>query len=306
MEQTKAGIVIITYNRPDDMLDLARNIAALDAGSDVLSEVIIVNNRSTVSYEKLERFISEVPHIPFRYILADENLGVSRGRNFAIRACKADVMIFIDDDALFENKDAVKNIVSIFDQYHSDRPLGILSLKVLYESTHDFQVNAFPHKKFREKKDLHEFDTYYFTGCAHAIHRKVFEHAGLYPENFFYGMEEYDLGYRTLDEGFSIRYNDAAVVLHKESPLGRLQPKEKIRQMWVNKCRIAWKYLPKRYFYSTAFMWTFQYLLKTGFNIPGVFKGWRAISGIPEEEKRSPVSKECMEYLDRVDARLAY
>ena len=76
--------------------------------------------------------------------------------------------------------------------------------------------------------------------------------------------------------------------------------------MWVNKSRVAYRYLPKKYFYSTAFMWSLQYLKITGFNLNGFFKGWKEIFKIPETEKNTPVSNNTLEYLKAVKARLWY
>ena len=136
--------------------------------------------------------------------------------------------------------------------------------------------------------------------------RDVIEKLGYYPDDFFYGMEEYDLGYRVLDAGYSIVYSDKVVMLHKESPLGRKPKQEKLRMMWLNKSKVAYRYLPKKYFYSTAFMWGLQYLRITGFNLPGFFKGWKEVFSISSKEKRTPVSKETMSYMRKVNARLWY
>jgi GT2 family glycosyltransferase len=215
------SLVIITYNRPDDALDLARNISLLRRQDEWLEEVVLVNNKSTVSYEAVEDFIAVHPAVPFRYYIAPENLGVSGGRNFAIGLSRAPYLVFLDDDALFRDEYALEPIVSIFegkDSRDTDRPVGIAAFKVYYYSTGQMQKNAFPHKRFDERKDWPHFDTAYFSGCAHAIRRTVFEEVGLYPENFFYGMEEYDLSYRALDAGYAIRYDDRVVIQHKESP----------------------------------------------------------------------------------------
>jgi len=304
------SFVIITYNRPDDMLALAENISGLGGLSEWVEEVIIVNNRSSLSYQVVEDFISAHSTIPFRYVVAPENLGVSRGRNYAVRLSSAPILVFLDDDALIRNGDALQAVVDIFrpDQPASpdDRPIGIAAFKVYYYATLQLQKNAFPHKRFAERKDWPHFDTAYFSGCAHAIRRSVFDEAGFYPENFFYGMEEYDLSYRALDKGYSICYDDRVIILHKESPAGRLAPREKLRGMWVNKSKVAWKYLPQRYFFSTAFLWSLEYLKKSGWHIAGFIRGWREIARIPGTEKRTPVGAAAMAYLRRVKARLTY
>lgn len=296
------SVVIITYNRPDDMLDLAINISRLKAAPELLEEVLVVNNKSTVSYKAVEEFIGADTSIPFRYVESPKNLGVAGGRNYAVRLSRAPILIFIDDDALFRNDDALPAITAIF----SDQAIGIAAFKIFYLSTGDLQQNAFPHKRFAERKDWPRFDTAYFSGCAHAIRRTVFEEVGYYPENFFYGMEEYDLSYRALDKGFTICYDDRVTIWHKESPQGRLPPREKVRGMWINKSRVAWKYLPGRYFMSTAFLWSLEYLKKSGWDIAGFLKGWRDVATIPSGEKKARIGPGTLAYLRRVKARLTY
>jgi hypothetical protein len=109
----------------------------------------------------------------------------------------------------------------------------------------------------------------------------VFEKSGYYPDNFFYGMEEYDLSYRALSNGYRIVYDDKLLVLHKESPLGRQTPADKLRGMWVNKSIVTWKYLPTVYFYTTSILWSLQYLKKTGFDFSGWIRGWKEVFRIP-------------------------
>lgn len=299
------SFVIITYNRPDDALELARNISGLEGLDELVEEVVIVNNQSSVSYEPVEAFIAAHPEVPFQYVTAPENLGVSRGRNYGISLSRAPILLFLDDDALLRDKDALRHVLPLFAE-EGDCPVGIAAFKIYYASTGEIQVNAFPHKRFTERKEWPHFETAYFSGAAHAIRRQVFDKVGVYPENFFYGMEEYDLSYRALDAGFSIRYDDRVVILHKESPAGRLTPKDKLRGMWVNKSKVAWKYLPLPYFVTTALLWSLEYLQKSGGHMGGFFKGWRQIAGIPGTEKRAPVGKAALAYLRRVKARLWY
>ena len=297
------SFVVITYNRPDDMLALVQNISRLEGFPDWVEEVIIVNNQSTVSYQPVTEFIASHPGLPIRYQLAPENLGVSRGRNYAVRLSHSPILVFLDDDALIRNDDALPAIAAIFDEQPA---VGIAAFKVYYYSTGEMQVNAFPHKRFAERKDWPHFDAAYFSGCAHAIRRTVFDEAGYYPEDFFYGMEEYDLSYRALDKGYTIRYDDRVRIWHKESPEGRLPPREKLRGMWVNKSKVAWKYLPGRYFLSTAFLWSMEYLKKSGWYTGGFVQGWKEVFRIPRTEKKTPVGPAALSYLRRVKARLTY
>jgi GT2 family glycosyltransferase len=301
------SFVIITYNRPGDALELLRNITTLNNAAELLEDVIIVNNASTESYDAVKQFIAANTQINFRFIDAPANLGVAKGRNLAIGYAKAPILILLDDDAELGNKDALENIVRLFASHtNEERPLGIISFKVLYFSTRAMQVNALPHKRFNEYKDKSFFYTYFFAGGAHAIKREVLEKVGNYPEDFFYGMEEYDLSYRILDNGYSIAYSDSIIMLHKESPLGRKPKKEKLLMMWLNKSKVAWRYLPRKYFISTAFMWSLEYLKQTGWHIGGFIRGWSKVFSIPRREKRMPVHQQTLHYLAKTKARLWY
>ncbi len=300
------SFIIITYNRPGDALELLKNISGLDKAVELLEEVIILNNNSADDYTTVKDFIKAAPAIPFKYFDAPENLGVAKGRNYALKRSSAPIAILLDDDAVLENKDCLVNLVKEFETQNTERPKAIVSFKVLYYSTHEMQKNALPHKHYDEYKNKSFFETYYYAGGAHAVKKEVIEKIGFYPENFFYGMEEYDFSYRILEAGYAIVYSDAVVMLHKESPLGRKPKKEKLRMMWVNKSVVAYRYLPKKYYYSTAFLWSLFFLKNTNFDLNGFIKGWKDILKIPSTEKRNPISTSTLNYLKKVKARLWY
>ncbi len=301
------SFIIITYNRPADTLELLQNISTLNRASELLQDVILVNNASTENYDAVKNYVAENTAIPFQYIDASSNLGVTKGRNFALQFAKGNICIFLDDDAIMGNADALENVVSSFtDKGMDNREVAIVSFKVLYYDTKDFQKNGLPHKQFEQYKDKQTFYTYYFAGGAHAIKRNLLAEAGNLPEDFFYGMEEYDLSYRLLDKGYCIKYDASIIMLHKESPLGRKPKADKLRMMWVNKCKVAYRYLPKKYFYSTAIMWSIQFLKETSFNVARFIKGWKEVFAIASTEKRTPISKAALQYLKDVVARLWY
>jgi GT2 family glycosyltransferase len=299
------SFIIITYNRPKDALELLQNISKLHWANELLQDVIVVNNASTEDYTAVKNFKDS--NLPIVYIDAPENLGVTKGRNFALQYSKGDIVIFLDDDAVLQNEEALVNVLKAFEKPGlGNRPIGIVSFKVLYYDSLEMQKNGLPHKQFEAFKDKSEFFTYFFAGGAHAIKRKILDDVGHLPAEFFYGMEEYDLSYRILDNGYCIKYDSSIVMLHKESPLGRKPKSDKQRMMWVNKSKVAYRYLPKTYFYSTAVMWSLEYLLKTGFDMKGWFTGWKHVFDIPKKEQRSRLKDSTLTYLKKVEARLWY
>ena len=307
MSATKISFVIITYNRADDCLELLENISQLLYVQEMVEDIVVLNNCSSQSYKSVENFVKKNDHIPFKYINASSNLGVALGRNFAAELAEGDIMVFVDDDIVIRDKDILLKIVASFSPHTSaTREIGVSCFKVLYHSNGQMQQTAFPHKDFNKYKNSSSLITYYYVGCAHAFKKNVWKIAGNYPGNFFYGMEEYDLGFRVLNAGYAIQYDASVVMLHKESPLGRKTKAESLKMFWINKSKVAWKYLPKQYFYSTALLWSMEYLMKSRFNLAHFFPAVMQIIRIPFSEKRTPLSKATLQYLKQVNARLWY
>jgi GT2 family glycosyltransferase len=302
-EQSLLAIIIITYNRPADLLDLLRSIST-QQHLNLLKEIVVVNNCSTISYEAVTEYLKENPTLPIQYKMAPANLGVAKGRNYAIQFASAPLLFLIDDDAVFADDQALKNICSSFRQQQP--AIGIVSFLVKYYSNSQIQQNVFPHKQFSKHKDLPRFPTSYFVGCAHAVQANALKSCGGYPTDFFYGMEEYDLSYRLLDAGYSIWYESSVVVLHKESPQGRRPRLEVLQHMWVNKSIVAWRYLPLLYFLSTSALWNFHYLYKSKCHLPGWWQGLKMVCCIPKKQTRKPISRQTLNYLRQVKARLWY
>src|SRR4029079_6484159 len=130
------------------MLELLQNISSLDNAVDLLEEVIVVNNASTDDYTTVKSFIHSTTTLPYKYFDAPENLGVAKGRNYALDKGKAPIIIMLDDDAVLQNKDCLVNLVKEFEINNTEKPKAIVSFKVLYYDNLQMQENALPHKKF--------------------------------------------------------------------------------------------------------------------------------------------------------------
>jgi len=238
---------------------------------------------------------------------SEENLGVARGRNFLIEKAKFPLLLVLDDDVVFAEKNAIEQVSALFEkEQYVKNNTAVITLNIFYFDTKERQKEALPHKNYEKYKNKVWFLTYYFTGAAHLMRRELFEKTGLYPGDFFYGMEEYDLSYRIINAGYSLAFDSDVKVLHKESPKGRLANKEKLKMMWFNKSKVAFRYLPKKYFYSTSFLWSLFYLKKTGFDLKGFFENWKKIKEIPATVPAKKIDEKSLEYLKKVKARLWY
>lgn len=301
------SIIIITYNRPEDTLALLESIKAQANCCQYVGEILLLNNASTVSYSIIESFIDQNQDIPIKYTAHSKNLGVAGGRNFLIKKAQFPLLLVLDDDVIFESSDAFEKISSLFSKpQFLENNTAVITLNIFYFDTKERQRNALPHKYYEEFKDKDWFLTYYFTGAAHLMKKELFSKTGFYPEDFFYGMEEYDLSYRIIDAGYSLGYDNSVTIFHKESPGGRVPNKEKLAMMWYNKCVVAWRYLPGKYYYSTALMWLFEYLKQTKYNAPAALKNLIKITSIPKTTKTHKIAPKALDYLKKTKARLWY
>ncbi len=194
-----------------------------------------------------------------------------------------------------------------FDEPFLKKPTRALLHSVSFiTKTNKCRSLAFPHKKYEQYASQTRFLTAYFAGGAHIIRREVFDKIGLYPTDFHYGMEEYELSYRMLNAGYTIGYDSSVTVAHKESPLGRPPGYKKLQMQWINKSKVAYRYLPFKYFVTTALAWSVQYLKLSKGHFGTFFASWLQIIKIPFTEKRTTVSKATLAYLHKVQARLKY
>ncbi len=301
------SILIITYNRAGDLLDLLINLGKQTGNNTVLEEVLVLNNCSTDAYTTVTDYIAAHPEQKIQYIMSPDNSGVARGRNTLMQMAKGDLMFILDDDALLTKPDDLEQLSALFDlPFFKENNTGIITPRVIYFDTKEVQLTAFPHKKYDKYKDNAQFLTGYYIGCAHIMKREIIDITGVYPTDFHYGMEEYDLGYRVLDAGYTIGFDNRVTVEHKESPLGRQPNYKKLQMQWVNKSKVAWRYLPVKDFVTTALSWGVQYLRLIKGNMGTFFVAIAQVMAIPFTEKRTAISKQALAYLKRVEARLKY
>jgi GT2 family glycosyltransferase len=301
------SVLVVTFNRPLDLLDLLKSIASQEGAAEVLEEVLVLDNGTSADYRECWDFVGRHPELPIRVLRSDENIGAAAGKNVLVREARCDALLFLDDDVVFSTPRDLVSLASVLEKdFFHDAKAGIVQVRVVYHDTKEPQRSAYPHKRREPTAEDTEFLTSFFAGGATLMRKEALDRAGLYPEGSIYAMEEYDLGYRMIDAGFSIGYDPSVTIEHKESKGGRVPNDAKLRLQWVNKSTIAWRYLPFRYFVTTALMWSLEYVRRVRGHPAGYWRAWRDVTRIPFVERRSPIGPEALAYLRRVEARLWY
>ena len=95
--QPAVSVVISTFNRASSLLSTLRSLAGQVVDPDLSYEIIVVDNKSTDDTAAVvQQFVREQPE-RFRYVY-EPRQGVSHGRNAGIRAARAPIVAFTDDD----------------------------------------------------------------------------------------------------------------------------------------------------------------------------------------------------------------
>lgn len=303
----RLSLLVVTFNRPDELLDLLESVARQESACDVLAEILVLDNGTTADYSSTWSFIRSHEELKIKVLRSDENIGAAAGKNMLLTLARGDVLLVVDDDVVFSQTRDLASLATVFEDEAFRRDnVGLVQPRIVHHETRELQRSAFPHKRRRPDADAAPFLTSFFAGAAHVIKKEAIQRAGLYPDDFFIYMEEYDLGYRIIESGYAIGYDPRVTVGHKEAIHGRLADHQKLRRQWVNKTRVAWRYLPWRFFLTTGVLWSFEYLRRVRGHPEDYFRGWLDILRIPFTEKRSPLGQASLAYLKRVDARLWY
>lgn len=290
----KTSVIIVCYNRKKESRGC---IFSILEQTRITGEIIVVDNNSTDGTGRI--FDSGITSSLLKYFRLEKNRGVSGGRNYGIERATGDILIFLDDDALLEPEDALEKIIKKFE---NDKAIGILAFKVVNYYTKTIQREEFPHVDKSLDPDK-EFETTYFIGAGHAIKKDVFNQCGLYPEDYFYGLEELDLSFRAIDKGYKIIYFPEVVVWHKKSPLGRISDKKKWGYLFRNRLAISYKYLRNRHLFVLSFIWFFK-ILRESFSITLPFKGLTTFFAYKKKLVKEPVKEETLKKIRKLKGRI--
>lgn len=279
----KITIIIPNYNRRDDILENLKSVYQQEFKD---FEVIVIDDFS--SDDSVKKIKEKFPKT--KVFSLKKNVGPAVARNYGIKKAKGNIIVGIDSDEVFKNKNCLKEIQSKFDK---DKKESILAFRTLdYFKKDEDLKSCWWHPRPIEKYADKEFYTDYFGAGIVAFRKVVFEKAGLYPEELFIGGEENDLLLRILDAGFDILYYPKAQILHKEHDRSTRYAYYKRRnQLWI-----AIKYFPfwKGFFYITPRIIKSLFTSIGEGNLKEYLKGlYDGIKGIPQELKlRKPLKKE--------------
>ncbi|MFN8377850.1 MAG: glycosyltransferase [Anaerolineae bacterium] len=299
MSAPTVSIIVITYQRGEELGRCLHSLAG-QTGLPTPVEVILVDNAGDAVVDW-----DDIPDFTLRVLRPGENLGVAGGRNLGISLAQGEILLFIDDDAEWLTPTTARETVELL---NSDQTIGAVALRSIRPSGETI-IGELPHpdkERLQGTEGLVEVPYYY--GVAHALRASSLVHTGLYPERFFYAMEEYDLSLRLYDAGYRIVYDPNLAVIHHHAQAGRPVTG---KRYWVNnarnKIRVGWRLLPLLYALSISLVWGARVLQKTH-SVRAWFDIYRSLWDERQllRHERKPIQWSTVKRLRSIGARLVY
>jgi GT2 family glycosyltransferase len=236
----KVSVTISSYNRKKDLIECLRSIKENDYPN---LEIIIVDNGCTDGTAKTVK--ATFPEV--KVVRAEKNLGVSGGKNLAIKNAPkdSDYLFLLDDDYILK-KNAISELVKAI---HGKKEYGAATAKVLYFENPQIvqlagsKVGLFTGINYiRSGPDGEEFSKFVDTegiGGTGLVKMEVIEKVGLYDGSYHYYYEDADLGIRIIRTGYKILFVPTSKILHK-LPLSEEKGKQRwfARAYWVTRNKI--------------------------------------------------------------------
>jgi glycosyltransferase involved in cell wall biosynthesis len=205
------SVVLPTFNRAGL---LKRSLESL-AGQTLegrLYEVIVVDDGSTDSTQEVcEGFSDRMQLKLFRI----ENSGIAAAKNLGIFVSSGALLLFFDDDD-YADRNLLQEHVE-FHHNHPDENIAALGYTTWFPS---LPVNDVMHYvtevahflfAYGSLADRQVLDYTYFWGGRSSCKRSLLVNHGVFNQQFRFGSEDIELGYRLTKFGFKVIFNRKAV-----------------------------------------------------------------------------------------------
>ena len=219
------SIITINYNGLKDTCDLMDSLPLEDTSL----EVIVVDNAS--KHNEATQIEQRYPQV--KVIHSDRNLGFAGGNNLGIQVALGKYLFFINNDTIFRGKrlEVRGEIDSLIQRLESSEEIGMVCPKIRFTwEHHPVQFAGYtPLSRITVRNqaigcgeaDYGQYDTAHPTPYAHGaammVKREAIEKAGMMPECFFLYYEELDWSLMIRRAGYTIWYEPACTIYHKES-----------------------------------------------------------------------------------------
>ncbi len=209
------SVIICTYNR-EKFLPNALESLTKQTENKQKFEIIIVNNNSTDKTEEISlNFIKNNPQLNIFYVI-EKNQGLSFARNKGINEAKANLISFIDDDAI-ARKDYVENIIKSFKNNPNYDAIGGKVIPIYESGTEPVWMNKYIQgvvSKVDYGDKTSEFKKKYPAGCNMAFKKELFTKYGFFNTDLVYRGDDKFVFTNFKANGVKVLYTPNVFVNH--------------------------------------------------------------------------------------------
>ena len=218
----RLSLVIATYNRAEQLMVTLGSVAMQNAEAESWECIVVDNNSSDNTRERVEAFKSEHNSLNIRYIF-EQNQGLSYARNAGIMASRGDIVAFIDDDEHIV-KDFITAYIDLFDQ-HPDAMAAGGEIIAEYPTGRPRWMSRYTERPIANPMSFGDrvrlFPSGRIPGGGNmAMRRRLFDSVGMFNTSLgrtgkrLLGGEESDLFERIANSGYRVYYVPRAVMYH--------------------------------------------------------------------------------------------
>lgn len=266
----RASFVIVNFNRKEELVKtISKTQELINGNADY--EILVVDNAS--NDESVETVKADFPDV--KLIIKTENIGAPAW-NEGFAEAKGEYLIIIDDDSHVES--GLDDALNYLDK---NPGVGVLALNVT--------SGPYTSQDWGWKDEQNIVG---FIGCGAILRRKTYEKIGGYADWIFLYVNEWELGLRAVEAGYTVRFFEKCKVTHRASKVHR---SSKRLRVFVTRNEMAivykyfnqhrWKYLFRIALNSMKGIRQLQ-LKETWYNLIGIKEFFKMRSSI----KHTPVS----------------
>jgi len=208
-ELPSVTIIVPTYNRSHFIERAFESLVKQDYPRDKLDIIVIDDGSNDQTRAILERF--QNAHAKFRF-LQQNNLGPATARNAGLREARGNIILFIDDDCIADEK-WVRELTRAYD----DPQVGGVAGRIQFVPPDDNIANRCAARNAGgegQPVDANGEIAFFVTANA-SFRRDVLEQIGGFDTAFPHAaQEDLDLSFRVKQHGWQLRYADTAIVNH--------------------------------------------------------------------------------------------
>ena len=216
------SLVIATYNRAEQLMTTLSSVAAQSKASALWECIIVDNNSSDDTKQRVESFIAEHPRLNLIYHFESKQ-GLSHARNAGIERAKGNIIAFIDDDERI-TPDFVGAYISLFEKHPTAMAAGG-KIIAEYPTGRPAWMSHYTERPIANPMDFGDYIRTFPKGRIPgggnmAMRRELFERVGLFNTTLgrtgksLIGGEESDLFERIAEAGMESLYTPRAVMYH--------------------------------------------------------------------------------------------